>query len=113
MERSVLEGKGDNSQQIRPSANFRRWDAGQTLRSSLATCETNPTTAPLQHAFPSSQAGPDKVARAIQRGVEDPYLALHIGRGGTVQFRGEEASRSRAFTATSPESSPAIGVLAN
>lgn len=34
----------------------------------------------------------DKVARAIQRGVKDPYLALHIGRGGTVQFRGEEAS---------------------
>ena len=35
---------------------------------------------------------PDKVARAIRRGIEDPYLALHIGRGGTVQFRGEEAS---------------------
>ena len=55
----------------------------------------------------------DKVERAIQRGVKDPYLALHIGRGGTVQYRGEEASAQPGIYSDVAESSRVTGVLVN
>lgn len=114
MERSVLEGKGDNSQQIRPSANVRRWDAGQTLRSSLATCETNPTTAPLQRAFPSSPAGLLTKWPGLSSGALKTRTWRCTSAGAArSSSAGKKLRHSQAFTAMSPESSPAIGVPAN